>query len=277
MLGEIVATRVPEPTATPGALERAVIDFTVRKGVAQTKFLGLTVPDWINLGISVGFILVGYLLGTWVIRRLLPRLVRRTPSTFDDELLKFIGPDVRWLVVVLILNLSTDRLTFFSSILKVLLKDIYFILSALLLFRVAWKLIDLATHRIRENSVREGRASELDPIILMGNRLSRIFIGIIGLTVLLDHFGVNVTALTAALGIGGLALSLAAKDTVADAIAGMIILVDRPFRIGDRIEIQGVGTWGDVMDVGLRTTRIRTRDNRMVIVPNSIISNNQIF
>ena len=277
LLGEIVATRVPEPTATPGALERAVIDFTVRKGVAQTKFLGLTVPDWINLGISVGFILVGYLLGTWVIRRLLPRLVRRTPSTFDDELLKFIGPDVRWLVVVLILNLSTDRLTFFSSILKVLLKDIYFILSALLLFRIAWKLVDLATHRIRENSVREGRASELDPIILMGNRLSRIFIGIIGLTVLLDHFGVNVTALTAALGIGGLAISLAAKDTVADAIAGMIILVDRPFRIGDRIEIQGVGTWGDVMDVGLRTTRIRTRDNRMVIVPNSIISNNQVI
>ena len=277
LLGEIVITRVPEPTATPDALEQAVIDFTVRKGVDSTKFLGLSVPDWINLGISLAFILVGYLLGTWVIRRLLPRLVRRTPSTFDDELLKLIGPDVRWLVVVLILNLSTDRLTFVSSILKVFLKDIYFIFSVLLLFRVAWKLVDLAGQKIRENLVREGRASELGPIILMGDRLSRIVIGIIGLTVLLDHFGVNVTALTAALGIGGLAISLAAKDTVADAIAGMIILVDRPFRVGDRIEIQSVGTWGDVIDVGLRTTRIRTRDNRMVIVPNSIISNNQVI
>jgi len=277
LLSEIVATRVPEPTSTPGALEQVVIDYTVRKGVASTKFLGLSVPDWINLGISVAFILVGYLLGTWVIRRLVPRLTRRTPSTFDDELLKSIGPDVRWLVVLLILNLSTDRLTFVSSILKVFLKDIYFIIGLLLLFRVAWKLVDLATQRIRENSVREGRATELGPIILMGNRLSRILIGIIGLTILLDHFGVNVTALTAALGIGGLAISLAAKDTVADAIAGMLILIDRPFRVGDRIEIQGVGTWGDVLDVGLRTTRIRTRDNRMVIVPNSIISNNQVI
>ncbi|NIV28041.1 MAG: mechanosensitive ion channel, partial [Anaerolineae bacterium] len=74
----------------------------------------------------------------------------------------------------------------------------------------------------------------------------------------------------------GLAISLAAKDTIADAIAGFIILVDRPFRIGDRIEIQEVGTWGDVVDIGLRTTRIRTRDNRLVIVPNSTIGSNQV-
>jgi small-conductance mechanosensitive channel len=78
------------------------------------------------------------------------------------------------------------------------------------------------------------------------------------------------------LGLGGLAFSLAARDTIADAISGFIILVDRPFRIGDRIEIQGVGTWGDVTDIGLRTTRIRTRDNRMVIVPNSVIGANQV-
>jgi small-conductance mechanosensitive channel len=84
-------------------------------------------------------------------------------------------------------------------------------------------------------------------------------------------------ALTAALGLGGFAFSLAARDTIADAIAGFIILVDRPFRIGDRIEIQGVGTWGDVTDIGLRTTRIRTRDNRMVIVPNSVIGANQVI
>jgi small-conductance mechanosensitive channel len=277
LLGDIVATRVPEPTATPGALEQAVIDFTIRKGVASTKFLGLSVPDWINLGISIAYIIAGYLLGTWVIRRLLPRLVRRTPSTFDDELLSTIGPEVRWLVVLLILNLSTDRLTFVSSILKVFLKDIYFILIVVLLFQISWKLVDLATKRIRENLVREGRETELGPIILIGDRLGRSLVVIIGVTILLDHFGVNVTALTAALGIGGLAISLAAKDTVADAIAGMIVLLDRPFRVGDRIEIQGVGTWGDVTEVGLRTTRIRTRDNRMVIVPNSIISANQVI
>jgi small-conductance mechanosensitive channel len=59
-------------------------------------------------------------------------------------------------------------------------------------------------------------------------------------------------------------------------ISGIIILLDAPFRVGDRIEIQGLDTWGDVVDIGLRTTRIRTLDNRMVIVPNSNISKNQV-
>ncbi|MEZ4519488.1 MAG: mechanosensitive ion channel family protein [Chloroflexota bacterium] len=95
-------------------------------------------------------------------------------------------------------------------------------------------------------------------------------------SLLLRHFGINVSALMAAVGIGGLALSLAARDTIADAIAGVIILFDRPFRVGDRIEIQNLGTWGDVVEIGLRTTRIRTRDNRMVIVPNSAINSGQI-
>jgi small-conductance mechanosensitive channel len=51
-----------------------------------------------------------------------------------------------------------------------------------------------------------------------------------------------------------------------------MIMLDRPFRIGDRIEILELDTWGDVEDIGLRSTRIRTRDNRMVVVPNSVIS-----
>jgi len=96
------------------------------------------------------------------------------------------------------------------------------------------------------------------------------------LTILLAHFGANTAAVGVALALAGLAISLGARDTIADAIAGFIILVDRPFRIGDRVEIQGDGTWGDVADIGLRTTRIRTRDNRMVILPNSLINGNQV-
>jgi small-conductance mechanosensitive channel len=92
----------------------------------------------------------------------------------------------------------------------------------------------------------------------------------------LDHFGIDFTIAVAALGIGGLALSLAAKDTLSDAISGIVIMIDQPFRIGDRIEIQELGTWGDVVDVGIRTTKIHTRDNRLVVVPNSTIGNNQV-
>ena len=73
------------------------------------------------------------------------------------------------------------------------------------------------------------------------------------------------------LGIGSLAIALAAQATLADTIAGVAIIADRPFSVGDRIEILELDTWGDVTEIGLRSTRIRTRDNRLVVVPNSVI------
>ena len=277
LLGELVATRVPVPTSTPGPLAQQVTTYAENLGLATTKFLGLSVADWINLGVSLVFILIGYTLGTWIIRRLLPRLARRTSSAFDDDFLRAVGPDIRWFIVVLTISYSTNRLTFFNVTLKTGLKDIYFVLGLFLVVRITWKLVDLATKWYQESLVEQGRGDELAPIILIATRSGHVVIGMVGITILLAHFGINVTALTAALGLGGLAISLAARDTIADAIAGVILLFDRPFRIGDRIEIQGVGTWGDVTDIGLRTTRIRTRDNRMVIVPNSIISHNQVI
>jgi small-conductance mechanosensitive channel len=277
LLDEIIATRTPEPTATPGRIEQEVTQLAARAGLLTTRFLGLTVVDWVNLGISLAYVAIGYLIGTWVIRRLLPRVVRRTPATFDDRLLQATGPDLRWLVVTLTLSWATQRLTFFSALLKTLLGDVYFILGLALGLHIIWQLIALTDEWYSEQAAQAGREEQLAPIITMLVRLGRVVIGVLGITILLGHFGVNVTAFAAALGIGGLAFSLAARDTIADAIAGFTILVDRPFRIGDRIEIQGVGTWGDVVEIGLRTTRIRTRDNRMVIVPNSVIGANQVI
>jgi small-conductance mechanosensitive channel len=124
---------------------------------------------------------------------------------------------------------------------------------------------------------RADRESELERVNVLFSRAARVMTVVVGLIVLLAHFGVNVTALSATLGLGGLAFTLAAQDTIADAIAGVIILIDRPFRVGDRIEIPGAGTWGDVLDIGLRSTRIRTSDNRVIILPNSSIGNNQVM
>jgi len=277
LLEGVVETRTPVPTATPGWIEQEVNQLAARAGLTWTEFLGLSAADWINLGVSLVFILVGYLIGTWLIRSILPRLARSTETEFDDVFLSQAGPSLRWLVVIVILHFATTRLVFVSAGIKTFLTDTYFVVGVLLAFRIVWRSIDLADRWYSERARLAGRADELAPVITLLVRVGRVVLAIIGATILLSRFGVNVTGFAAALGIGGLAFSLAARDTIADAIAGFIILVDRPFRIGDRIEIQGVGTWGDVTDIGLRTTRIRTRDNRMVIVPNSVIGSNQVI
>ena len=277
LLEEILMTRTPMPTVTPGVLQQEVEQLVARAGLARTRFLGLTVSEWLSLGGSLLLVLGGYLLGTWLIRRVLRRIVRRTSTEFDDRVLEAVGGDVRWLVVLLALYGGTVRLAFVSTGLKTILSDAYFVVALFLAVRIVFRLIDLADGWAREHARADGREGELEPLIVLLTRLGRVVVAVLGISILLSYLGVNVTAFATALGLGGLAISLAAKDTVADAIAGFIILVDRPFRIGDRIKIQEVDTWGDVVDIGLRTTRIRTRDNRLVIVPNSVIGANQVI
>jgi MscS family membrane protein len=272
-----VLTRTPEPTATPGLIVDVVSQVAEARGLAGESFLGLPVEDWISLGISLLIVLAGYLVGTWLIRRMLPRVVQRTGTELDDRLLQAVGPDLRWLVVVLALEFATRQLTFLSPELKRLFSDAYFVLALIMGTRITWRLVDLADGWYRQRLAEEERLDSLDAVLTLMVRLGRAVVGVVALSILLTHFGVNITAFAAALAVGGLALALAAKDVIADAIEGFIILVDRPFRIGDRIEIQEVGTWGDVTEIGLRTTRIRTRDNRVVIVPNSVIGANQVI
>ena len=96
-----------------------------------------------------------------------------------------------------------------------------------------------------------------------------------GVILALDQLGFNITSLLAGLGVAGLALGFAAKDTLANFIAGVTILWDRPFRVGDRVEVDG--EFGQVKKITLRSTRIHTNDNRVVIIPNQNIANGKII
>ena len=87
----------------------------------------------------------------------------------------------------------------------------------------------------------------------------------------LGRFGIEPSALITTLGIGTLAVALAAQETLSDIISGFIIMIDQPFNVGDRVEILDINTWGDVTEIGLRSTRVLTRDNRLVAIPNSVI------
>jgi hypothetical protein len=186
ILEEIIVSRTPEPTITPGVLQQEVEKLVTRAGLARTQVLGLTVTEWISLAGSLLLVLAGYLIGTWLIRRFLRRIVRRTPTEFDDRLLEAVGGDVRWLVVFLTLYFATVRLTFVSAGLKTLLKDAYFVVALFLAARIVFRLIDLADGWARERSRAVGREGELEPLIVLLSRLGRVILVLLGLSILLS-------------------------------------------------------------------------------------------
>jgi small conductance mechanosensitive channel len=105
--------------------------------------------------------------------------------------------------------------------------------------------------------------------------LLRYTVLIFGAVTALDQIGVNIASLVAGLGIAGIAIGFAAKDTLSNIVAGIFIFWDRPFYIGDLVEIEG--EYGVVQDITLRTTRIVTPDGRMVSIPNQKIAENKII
>ena len=87
-VANLVPTRTPLPTATPDALAEGVAEILRETGLSGRTLLTLKYADWINLGISLLYVLAGYLIGTWLIHWLFPRLVRRTKTVLDDRLLQ---------------------------------------------------------------------------------------------------------------------------------------------------------------------------------------------
>jgi hypothetical protein len=94
LLEGVIETRTPVPTATPGLISEEVERFARTTGLYRATFLGLSGTDWINLGVSILIVLVGYAIGTVLIRGVLSKAVRRTPYTLDDNLLQAIGPNL---------------------------------------------------------------------------------------------------------------------------------------------------------------------------------------
>jgi MscS family membrane protein len=273
----VVETRAPQPTATPGAITRSVQTFVAPTALDQITLFGLDGADWINLGISLLLVVLSYLLGVWLSRLAVNILSPYLNDETAVQLLRRIGRYLRWLIVLATLNFAIRRLQFLAPLSKALLSNLIVAGALVTLAAAAWFGIDLAVVEFTHRMADQGREQELDPAVTLVKRIARVVLIFIALSALLSLFGINMTAFAALLGITGLAFSLAARDTIADAIAGVIILVDQPFRVGDRIEIAAANTWGDVTDIGLRTTRILTRDNRMVIIPNNLIAKNEII
>lgn len=108
-------------------------------------------------------------------------------------------------------------------------------------------------------------AQALVPLI---QRLAGVLLWLAGLILVLDHFGQNVSSVVAALGVTSLAIGLASQQALSNIIAGLVLALDHPFRIGDRIRLPGLDG-GEVLDVGMRATQIRLSDGSLLIVPNA--------
>ena len=238
-------------------------------------FWGLTISQWIDIGISTLILLLVLLLGrviiSFLLDKVLIKLTRRTKNTLDNQILQAARLPAYLLAVVIALNSALSRLDFLPEEWDLWISEGFYVLYFFVGFLFAWRLVTHIFSWLGEEVSLKTNASLDEQLFPFFQRILLILLSAIGIITILSHFEVNITAMVTTLGIGSLAVALAAQNTLEDTINGFMIMLDRPYRIGDRIELLDLDTWGDVVDIGLRSTRIRTRDNRMVVVPNSQI------
>ena len=242
---------------------------------------------------SLGAIVVAgliYLIAGWVLRRVERRLARRTATDLDDEFVRLLRKAVRltavawavWLLVrqwIPVLGAETpeDGWQPYETQPYEWVWGVWIVLIFIPVSNFVGQLL-----RVFESRIMARTDTALDETALpMVNRFVRVLVIAVGVLLAMPTVGLQITPLLAGAGVMGLALSLAAKDTLSNLIAGVLLIMDRPFQVGDRIELWNApnetGTWGDVIEIGIRATKIRNPDNLVVVVPNNEIMQRDII
>jgi small-conductance mechanosensitive channel len=251
------------------------MDDMAQKYISELQIRVLEIAP--KLILATGIVVTGLFVAQ-VLKKLLSvfedRIVKRTTTDLDDIIFARANRMVLYVFYSVVVMLAF----------QVLDMDASSYVIAVLAILVAGPLADMINEILHtlETRIAARTDSRVDDVVFPLVRKTVIFtVYVFAVIIALDELGIQVVPFIAGLGIAGIAIGFAAKDTLANIIAGIFIIIDRPFVLGDRIEVWSApkqsATWGDVIDIGLRTTKIRTTDNITLIIPNSEIYRRDII
>ncbi|HEX2165356.1 MAG TPA: mechanosensitive ion channel family protein, partial [Thermoanaerobaculia bacterium] len=238
----------------------------------ELALLEIQLWQWLGLALLV---LVAWGL-SWLLSRValavIRPLARRSLTDVDDRLIENGAPPLHFLLALGVFTLGVLALRLAVPAERFLLHTV----QALVVLAVVWlafRLVDIGSHWSGDRLAERGQVSAIS-MLPLARKGVKLFLAALGVLAVLQNVGVNVTALVAGLGVGGLAIALAAQKTVENLFGGMTLVVDQPVRVGDFCRF-GTQT-GTVEAIGLRSTRIRTLDRTLITVPNAEFSELQL-
>ena len=235
------------------------------EGILTKVYYGNTVQEWLVALLVVFGAVILSRVAYWIFTRILRRYTSRTETRLDDMIIDMVEEPVTFVIVLLGISYGLNILNMPDSLRGWISSGFQF----LIILSIGWLLVRLfeAFHKEYLVAWVEKTETELDDQLLpIIGKATKTIIWVMTLIIGLDNAGYDVGALLAGLGIGGLALAMAARDTVSNFFGGFTIIADQPFRLNDRVRIAGYD--GVIREVGLRSTRLQTLDGTLVTIPN---------
>lgn len=235
----------------------------------QTYF-GNTVEAYL---IALGIFIVGIILIKIFKSIVLYRLKKwseKTETTLDDLLIKSVEKSIIPLLYFGVFYAAITSLTFTERISKIIEMASLFVATFFIVRFIASSILITLTYFIKKQDRGEEKARQLRGMTVLIN----LFVWVIGVVFLMDNLGFDISAVVAGLGIGGIAIALAAQTILGDLFSYFVIFFDRPFEVGDFIVVQDkVGT---VEYTGIKTTRIRALSGEQLVFSNTDLTNSRI-
>ncbi len=226
---------------------------------------------WFFLFIVIGFVV------SWIVvfisKHVLYKLTRYTKTKIDDIIAKILAKPIPFVLVIVAIffNIGFKYLVvsdWWINFIKQASFLVYVLAVTLFIIKFCIGLIE----EYFEPYAKKTESKYDDQLIPVLKALIRIIFFVIAVLLVLSNLGYNISALLAGLGIGGLAIALASKDIFENFLSGVVIFLEKPFKIGDVLKTSdGLGS---IEEIGIRSTKIRTFDNTLVVVPNKHLSSN---
>ncbi len=235
-------------------------------------YLGIEVQQYVGLGVLAVVATVAH----FALARAIWLVVRRRYGgdelTYWDDRRRLLNRALLLLSVGVTVLVGFPTLDFDPDVERVV-NQATSLVAAVAIILVAYRAIDIGVDVLARRATETETMLD-DSLVPLLRTTMRLFVTAIGILFVLQNLNVNVSSLVAGLGLGGLAVALAAQDTVRNVLGGATIFADKPFEVGDWVVVDGVE--GTVETVGFRSTRVRTFYNSLVSVPNGNLMNAEI-
>jgi len=233
--------------------------------------------DYLNSLLVLAGALVIFKLVQFVIIKKIEFVTKKTETDIDDflmTLVKSIKPPFYFLLSLYI----ASRFLAIKAIVAKFIDNIIFIIVVLQIILILQRVIDYVVTKVIQKTTSDDETEkekiEEEAVIKMVGRILKFILWIVAVLLMLSNIGINITSAIAGLGIGGIAIAMAAKDVLSDIIASISIYIDKPFRVGQRIQ---TGTdVGTVEHIGIKTTRLRTPQGQELIISNTDMASARI-
>lgn len=239
--------------------------------ILSYEFLGNSVQDFVLAFLFFVALFVGFKGFEKVIVSRLKKLAEKTKNEFDDYLIEMLEK-ISWLFYfVVALYFPLKMLVMGETADKVV--DAIFLV--VVVYQIIRSVMDLVEYGLKRWAAKDGEEGEDAVAAYYGIKLLiKILLWVVGLLLIFSNLGVNVTSLVASLGIGGIAVALAAQNILGDLFSSFSIYFDKPFKVGDYIAVGEHS--GNVKKIGLKTTRIQTLQGEELVISNEEITKSRV-